>query len=231
MKLNCEKVKKQLRGEDVDHFECGWWWGMAPTGDACGLEMYGLPSCKYVYKGQRTCLLVKFDEAAVFCKSSMGSGAQITLDKVKNFVAGADEGLMVAIAKHVTLFKVIQPSGTTLYVPSGWLVYEKVDNQEDASGWRWTLLSDQMQGAFPKIASMMLPDSMDKVEANSGAMLIAKFLVALQQSAGGSPLLQLEDQKKRVVNDMVAAASVSSSAVKLEQTVAAGPSVKREKKD
>ena len=113
MKLNCEKVKQQLRGDDVLHFECGWWWGMAPTVDACGLEMCGLPSCKYVYKGQRTCLLVKFDEAAVFCKSSMGTGAQITLDKVKNFIAGADAGLMVAIATHVTLLKVIQPADTT----------------------------------------------------------------------------------------------------------------------
>ena len=113
-------------------------------------------------------------------------------------------------------------------------MYENVDNQAETSGWRWTLLSDQMQGAFPKIASMMLPDSVAKVKANSGAMLIAKFLVALQQSSGGNPLLQLEDQQQRVVTEMVAAASVSSKAVKVEQQVAVGaggPSVKRQKKD
>ena len=121
-------MKSALPGADWNFLSTPWFAALAHDGESCGAEWSALASCKIVLKGQRTVILVEFAAAAAFVKSSMAVGSILTLAALLEHVKGADEAMLALLVQHVLVYKVHQCAGEALFIPWGFLAFEKADN-------------------------------------------------------------------------------------------------------
>ena len=105
------------------------------------------------------------------------------MQKIVDVFAEADEKMLAAMLKAgVPLRTATIPEGKGIFVPWGWMSCEKNDNGIDASGWRWTLISDDISDDFDKLCSFSVPTSGAASKQNWTAALLNKVLEAAKAS-------------------------------------------------
>ena len=93
--------------------------------------------------------MVPFSHLAICCKETLGAGGSLTISKIVDIFAEADENMVEALIKpKVPLMHCVIPTGTGLFVPWGWITAEHNDNDGDSAGWRWTLIGDESSEYF-----------------------------------------------------------------------------------
>lgn len=132
-----EKVASNLTHTDVRYMERPWLWGLSKTGSSAGPEYAACPSFKYHWKGQRTCMLVNFETLKAFASGTARPGSVMTPQRMIDLWSEADASIIDAIvaAEREVLHAVVTP-GHALYVPAGYILFEKADNQEGCVGLR-----------------------------------------------------------------------------------------------
>ena len=178
IKMEAPKLMGKMVADDARFLLYPWTWMVSATHRAAGPEYCALPSVRYTLTGQRSILLIEFESLRRFSRSTVGPGGTLSLGSVMNLVSEASDQMIASMqSAGVKMMWCVAGEQTWLFVPWGWIVVEKADNNEVAGGYRYNMPCDVPTDAYYELVQFMVPDK-GTIKPNSIYALLNKILEA-----------------------------------------------------
>ena len=153
-------------------------WAYTGNMKSGGPEYFNVGQVKWQVRGKREVIAVPFETALVLHMGAKSPTDESTLKSVTNFMADCDHELIRGVRDEIV--KATLEENSVMYLPPGWIMYERSLNNEAVAGFRIMNLEKKVTRTFSALLEQVLPKDIAQTKTGSPAAFLVKLLKAME---------------------------------------------------